>query len=138
MEGSPLRQRSALRSERMCSVPLAAVRTAVFLSLLAIPVGSTAARPVTVDEFLKTRRIDDPQLSPDGKWITFTVRQKSVEENRDVKDVWIMPAAGGTPRPFTRDGRSEHARWSPDGSQLLVVGGEPPQLYLYDRSGGDR
>jgi dipeptidyl aminopeptidase/acylaminoacyl peptidase len=122
----------------MCSVPQAAVRTAVFLSLLAIPVASTAARPVTVDEFLKTRRIDDPQLSPDGKWITFTVRQKSVEENRDVKDVWIMPAAGGTPRPFTRDGRSEHARWSPDGSQLLVVGGETPQLYLYDRSGGDR
>ncbi len=47
-----------------------------------------ARRPFTPEELLATRRLDDPQVSPDGKQVAFTVRQKSLELNRDVKDVW--------------------------------------------------
>jgi dipeptidyl aminopeptidase/acylaminoacyl peptidase len=113
----------------------------VLLSLLcAAP--AFAGRPFTPEELLATRRLDDPQASPDGKQVAFTVRQKSLELNRDVKDVWLQPLAGGPARQFTRDGRSEHPRWSPDGKQLLVVsqraGQEQAQLWLYDlASGGD-
>src|SRR5712671_5975250 len=101
-----------------------------------------ARRPFTPEELLATRRLDDPQASPDGKQVAFTVRQKSLELNRDVKDVWLQPLAGGPARQFTRDGRSEHPRWSPDGKQLLVVsqraGQEQAQLWVYDlASGGD-
>ena len=108
--------------------------------LLAAP--AFAGRPFTPEELLATRRLDDPQVSPDGKQVAFTVRQKSLELNRDVKDVWLQPLAGGPARQFTRDGRSEHPRWSPDGKELLVVsqraGQEQPQLWLYDlASGGD-
>ena len=101
-----------------------------------------AKRPFTPEELLATRRLDDPQISPDGKWVAFTVRQKSLELNRDVKDVWLQPLAGGPARQFTRDGRSEHPRWSPDGNELLIVaqrsGQEQQQLWLYDLvNGGD-
>ncbi|MFL5400766.1 MAG: hypothetical protein ACJ79P_22940, partial [Myxococcales bacterium] len=48
-----------------------------------------AGRPFTPEELLATKRLDDPQISPDGKLVAFTVRQKSLELNRDVKDVWI-------------------------------------------------
>ena len=101
-----------------------------------------AKRPFTPEELLATRRLDDLQVSPDGKWVALTVRQKSLEVNRDVKDVWLQPLAGGPARQFTRDGHSEHARWSPDGKQLLVVaqqnGQEEQQLWLYDlANGGD-
>ena len=101
-----------------------------------------AGRPFTPEELLATRRLDDPQVSPDGKQVAFTVRQKSLELNRDVKDVWLQPLAGGPARQFTRDGRSEHPRWSPDGKQLLVVsqraGQDQAQLWLYDLAdGGD-
>ena len=100
-----------------------------------------AGRPFTPEELLATRRLDDPQVSPDGKQVAFTVRQKSLELNRDVKDVWLQPLAGGPARQFTRDGRSEHPRWSPDGKQLLVVsqraGQEQAQLWLYDLASGD-
>src|SRR5207237_5869101 len=86
-----------------------------------------AGRPFTPEELLATRRLDDPQISPDGKQVAFTVRQKSLELNRDVKDVWLQPLAGGPARQFTRDGRSEHPRWSPDGKQLLVSRSRPGQ-----------
>src|SRR2546430_14239730 len=99
-----------------------------------------AGRPFTPEELLATRRLDDPQVSPDGKWVALTVRQKSLELNRDVKDVWLQPLTGGPARQFTRDGHSEHARWSPDGKQLLVVaqrnGQEQQPLRLYDLVNG--
>jgi dipeptidyl aminopeptidase/acylaminoacyl peptidase len=96
-----------------------------------------AGRPFTPEELLQTRRLDDPRISPDGQWVAFTVRQKSLELNRDVKNVWLAPISGVAPRQFTRDGRSEHPRWSPDGKQLLVDrGGENPQLWVYDVNGG--
>ena len=111
-----------------------------------------AARPFTPEELLQTHRPDDVQVSPDGKWVSVTVRQKSLEENRDVKDIWLLPltgagdgsagdgrgpkgAAAAAPRQFTRNGKSEHARWSPDGKELLV--GRDGQLWIYPLTGGD-
>ncbi|MFL5458114.1 MAG: TolB family protein, partial [Myxococcales bacterium] len=110
--------------------------------LLCTSPAALAGRPFTPEELLATKRLDDPQISPDGKLVAFTVRQKSLELNRDVKDVWIVPFQGGAPRQFTRDGRSEHPRWSPDGKKLLIVsqraGQDQAQLWLYDlSSGGD-
>src|SRR3989441_5138937 len=116
------------------------MRLALLALLCAAP--AFAGRRFTPEELLATRRLDDPQVSPDGKLVAFTVRQKSLELNRDVKDVWLQPLAGVAARQFTRDGRSEHPRWSPDGKQLLVVsqraGQEQAQLWSYDLgSGGD-
>lgn len=105
--------------------------------------GAPARRPITVEDLLATRRPGDVQVSPDGKWVAFTVAYKSLAENRDVKDIWLAPLPQGPARPFTRDGRSEHPRWSPDGSKLLVVSrrgdlDEPPQLWLWNiAKGGD-
>ena len=112
--------------------------TAALLSLL---LAAPAARPFTPDELLQTRRLDDPQVSPDGKRATFTVRQKNLAENRDSREVFMLDLPSGAPRPFTRDGHSDHARFSPDGRKLLLVserGGGEGQLWLYDlESGGD-
>ncbi|HEX4384718.1 MAG TPA: hypothetical protein VH083_17280, partial [Myxococcales bacterium] len=94
-----------------------------------------AARPFTADELLKTRRADDVKVSPDGSWASVTVRQKDLELNRDVKDIWLLPLKGGTARQFTRNGKSEHARWSPDSRQLLIT--REGQLWLYTLDGGD-
>jgi dipeptidyl aminopeptidase/acylaminoacyl peptidase len=94
-----------------------------------------AARPFTPEELLHTRRADDVRVSPDGNWASVTVRQKDLDQNRDVKDIWLLPLHGGEARQFTRNGMSEHARWSPDGKQLLVV--KDGQLWLYGLDGGD-
>src|SRR5437660_10381102 len=94
-----------------------------------------AARPFTPEELLQTRRPDDVQVSPDGKWAAVTVRQKNLEENRDAGDIWLLPLPSGDARQFTRNGKSEHARWAPDGRHLLVV--RDGQLWIYGLDGGD-
>src|SRR5438309_12855 len=94
-----------------------------------------ATRPFTPEELLATRRVDDVQVSPDGKWASLTVRQKNLETNKDDKDIWLLSLPAGQPRQLTRNAQSEHARWSPDGKQLVVV--RDGQLWLYDLNGGD-
>src|SRR5258706_2618940 len=100
--------------------------------LLALLLG---ARPFTPEELLATHRPDDIQVSPDGKHVALTVRQKSLEQNRDQKDIWLLSLPGGEAKQFTRNGKSEHARWSPDGKSLLI--GRESQLWLYPLEGGD-
>lgn len=117
--------------------PLAAWTLAALLGGAGL---AQAARPFTPEELLRTLRPDSPQVSPDGKWVAFTVRQKSIEENRDLKDVWLAPFAGpGAARKLTRDGKSENPRWSPDGRKLLFTSARAAsgQLFLLDLSGGD-
>jgi dipeptidyl aminopeptidase/acylaminoacyl peptidase len=94
-----------------------------------------ATRPFTPEELLATRRADDVQVSPDGNWVSVTVRQKNLTTNKDDKDVWLLPLRGGEARQFTRNAKSEHARWAPDGKRILVV--REGQLWVYDLSGGD-
>jgi dipeptidyl aminopeptidase/acylaminoacyl peptidase len=109
------------------------------LALLASAGAAAAPRNFTPEELLKTRRLDDVQVSPDGKHVAFTVRQKRLDENRDARDVWMIDLPDGRPHAFTRDGHTDHARFSPDGKRLLVVsdrGGGEPQLWLYDLDGG--
>ncbi len=110
------------------------LRLLLFAALLAASPAALAVRPFTPEELLQTRRLDDVQVSPDGRLAAVTVRQKSLEENRDLKNVWLVPLGGGPPRQFTRDGKSEHARFSPDGRQLLVA--RDSQLWLFDLAGG--
>ncbi len=107
-------------------------------ALLAALLAAPAPRPFTPEELLQTHRLDDVQLSPDGKRVAFSVRQKNLADNRDSRDVWMLELPGGAPRAFTRDGHSDHPRFSPDGKSLLVVserGGES-QLHLFDLEGG--
>jgi C-terminal processing protease CtpA/Prc/Tol biopolymer transport system component len=54
--------------------------------------------------------------SPDSKWIAFTRA-----EERGLRNIYAIPAAGGTPRPITflSNGNVGTVEWSPDGKFLL-------------------
>lgn len=56
--------------------------------------------------------------SPDGQWIVY----QSDRGGNEMWDLFAIPASGGTPINLTNtpDVAESDARWSPDGSQLLV------------------
>ncbi len=57
-----------------------------------------------------------PKYSPDGRWVAYF---RVVEGQRDV---WVVPASGGTPVNFTgRGGINVAPSWSPDGRQIAFV-----------------
>jgi len=101
-------------------------------------------RPFDANAMMELKRISDPQISPDGKWVTFTVQTIDVAANRKPSQIWIVPgpdgAAGGAPRQLTRDGEAnQRARWSPDSKRIAYISdrGGSSQIWLMDPDGGN-
>ena len=124
---------------RPSALPSPSMRSALLLSL--VTAGSLmAARPISVEDLLAFRRVSDPQPSPDGKWIVYVVSEVEYADNRTNSDLWIVPTAGGTPRPLTTSPRHDrHPRWSPDGQWIVFESnrGGDFQLYTLPVAGGE-
>src|SRR3954447_24413804 len=79
-------------------------------------------KPFDVNALLELKRIGDPQISPDGKLVAFTVQTVDVAVNKKPVQVWVVPLDGGVPRQITQDGESnQRPRWSPDSKRLAYV-----------------
>jgi dipeptidyl aminopeptidase/acylaminoacyl peptidase len=97
-------------------------------------------RAITFEDYLALKSVSDPQLSPDGKWVVYTVSTPSLQDNRNVARVWIAELATGQSRQLTAGpGSDRQPRWSPDGKTLAFIstreGG--PQVWLLAIAGGD-
>lgn len=59
----------------------------------ATPAAVTAAKSAfTAEDLVRLRRLSDPQVSPDGRWAAFTLRETDMEANRGRTDVWLLAA----------------------------------------------
>jgi dipeptidyl aminopeptidase/acylaminoacyl peptidase len=86
--------------------------------VVALAVASSAVaagRPIAPTDLLAMARISDPQLSPDGSRVVYTVATPDLGANRTSRDVWLVTIATGETRNLTHNGREGGARWSPDG-----------------------
>src|SRR5947208_6698811 len=121
---------------------------AVALSLTIIPLtAQTSKRAVTVDDASKLKTIGDPQVSPDGKWVAYTVDSVDVEKDKRDTDLWMASWDGAeqvrlTATPETSE---QMPRWSPDNRYLAFLtsrGDEEhkkrgAQVWLLNRAGGE-
>jgi len=97
-------------------------------------------QPFDVNALLELKRIGDPQLSPDGKLVAFTVQSVDVAANKKPVQVWIVPLEGGAPRQITQDGESnQRPRWSPDSKRIAYLSdrGGSSQIWMMDPDGGN-
>ncbi|MFZ0739039.1 MAG: S9 family peptidase [Candidatus Acidiferrales bacterium] len=99
----------------------------------------TARRPITFEDIISMHRIGDPQISPDGQWIAYTVATPDKDANRLVSDIWVIATNGGEPKQLTRGGTDERPRWSPDGRKIAFVSAPDgtPQVYWISVAGGE-
>ncbi|MFZ0276197.1 MAG: S9 family peptidase [Candidatus Sulfotelmatobacter sp.] len=92
-------------------------------ALLSFTLSAWAAHPFKVEDMQRLSRVAGPRVSPDGKWVAFTVVRSDVEKNKMVTNIWRVPAAGGDPQQitFAEQGFNGDLRWSPDGRYLYFV-----------------
>jgi dipeptidyl aminopeptidase/acylaminoacyl peptidase len=108
-------------------------------ALLVLALAGTPAlaqrRAMTVDEFITLDRPGEPALSPDGRWVAYTVTSTDLAANRRRSDLWVAARDGSRPplrlSSDSLGGRS--AAWSPDGRTLAFVTsrGGTPQLWTW-------
>ena len=121
---------------------LAALAILGGLAIPAIASAETAKTPITHEKLWMMKRVGSPAVSPDGKWVVFSIVEPSYETDKAVSDLWLVPADGSAPpRRITNTKAAENTPvWSPDSRSLAFVtkreGDEVEQVYVLDLAGG--
>src|SRR4051812_31252111 len=104
--------------------------------------GAIAKRPLRLGDMYRVKNVNDPQISPDGRWVAYTVSTTDSAKDKSDTDVWMTSWDGSQTIQVTSspDGES-NPRWSPDGRYLSFISsrqaGKGGQLWLLDRRGGE-
>lgn len=85
-------------------------------------IAPTTEHALSVLDLLAFDRIGDPQVSPDGKKVAFTVRKTDLAENRGRTDIWVVGLDGSGPVQLTTDPDNESSpRWAPDSQTVYFT-----------------
>lgn len=105
---------------------------------------TASARLLTPDDLYKMHDVDDPQMSPDGNWVAYTVRTVDTKRDKFETHIWMTRFDGAQTVQLTnRPKESEDTpRFSPDGRWLAFLSGRADdkkndQLWLMNRTGGE-
>jgi dipeptidyl aminopeptidase/acylaminoacyl peptidase len=110
----------------------------VLLGARALPAADR--RSMEIEDLFYAKRLSDPQVSPDGKLVAYTVTEVDKAENRTDSDIWLVPTEGGEPRRLTNSPKQDrHPRWSPDGKWIAFESNRAGdfQIYVIRVDGGE-
>jgi Periplasmic component of the Tol biopolymer transport system len=127
-----------------------------------LPVVAQAKHPFTFEDMMKLKRVGDPQPSPDGKWVIFSVIDVDLEANSKTPHIWIVPLGTQGPSTATKDSKTnpsstlgmtegkervliadqdaDRPRWAPDGKHFAFLstkeGGSQVWIADFDNTSG--
>jgi dipeptidyl aminopeptidase/acylaminoacyl peptidase len=99
-------------------------------------------RTLKPSDIYRLQSLSDPQISPEGNWVSYTLSTIDSAKNKRNSDVWMVAWDGKESVQLTHspDGESQ-AKWSPDGKYISFVsargGLTGGQIWLMDRRGGE-
>ena len=89
------------------------------------PRAKDGRRLLTALDLIKVAGVSAPRISPDGMRVAYTVSETKMEKDKEwksVSQIWVVPAAGGKVRQYTRGEKSATSpEWSPDGTLLAFL-----------------
>ena len=123
-----------------------ALLTALLIALAVAPAYGQRTEPIVATDLLKIRQLGDVTVSPDGRYIAYTVKQivETPDEDRPYAyrtHLWVVPADGSRPpRQMTRGPRSvSQLAWHPQSDRIgfvRTVDGTP-QVFVLSLTGGE-
>jgi dipeptidyl aminopeptidase/acylaminoacyl peptidase len=98
-----------------------------------------AKRAMTFDDLMAMQRVSEPQISPDGHAVVYTVGTTEMEANRIARNIWVVSTTPGSqPRQLTQSGHDTRPQWSPDGKKISFLSSRDgtTQVYVMAAQGG--
>jgi dipeptidyl aminopeptidase/acylaminoacyl peptidase len=99
-----------------------------------------AKRAMTFDDLVAVQRVGEPQISPDGRAVVYTVGTTDMDTNRVAHNIWVVQTAPGSqPRQITQSGHDTRPQWSPDGKTIAFLSNREgvTQIYAMPAQGGN-
>ena len=88
---------------------------------------------MTFADLMAMKRVSDPQVSPSGKWVLFSVTDVSLEKNTKVNHLWAVPLDGSAKEhQVTSNTGESNGRFAPNG-QFVMYTGAPTKEDPYSR-----
>ncbi|MBI4909603.1 MAG: S9 family peptidase [Acidobacteria bacterium] len=112
------------------------------VAVLTLSTFAIAKDPITHERLWMMKRVSNPVVSPDGKWVVFTMTEPSYEESGQSSDLWIVPADGSAKakKLTSSKGAESGAAWSRDSRRIAFgakrEGDDAAQIYVMDVVGG--
>jgi dipeptidyl aminopeptidase/acylaminoacyl peptidase len=119
-------------------------RIALCLAIAALPAAqSTTPRILKVDDLYRVLEVGDPQVSPDGAWVAYTLSTINKNVDKTDSDIWMVRWDGTGQQQLTTSKEDETSpRWSSNGQWLAFLSSrankeEGTQVWLLPRAGGE-
>jgi dipeptidyl aminopeptidase/acylaminoacyl peptidase len=111
-------------------------------ALAALPLlASAAPRGLTAADLVGFARVSEPDLSPDGRRLVYTLRETDLAADRGRTDLWLLDIDGDEParRLTGSDENDGAADWAADGSGVFFLSSRSgsPQVWFLPVAGGE-
>jgi dipeptidyl aminopeptidase/acylaminoacyl peptidase len=103
------------------------------------PTPAQSKHPIAFDDMEKMHRVGEAQISPDGKWVAYTLTTPDMDANRNAGNIWMVPTGGGDAIQLTQSGHDSSPVWSPDSKRIAFLSSRDgsSQIYILAMTGGE-
>ena len=112
-----------------------------FLLVLACITAAAQSRVPNIEDLLKVKSLGGAQISPDGRWVAYTVTEADFKQDAYVTQIWLVETETGRSFQVTRGEKSSgNVAWSPDGAWLSFTSsrvGDKNQIFVIRPDGGE-
>ena len=78
-------------------------------------------------------RIGEPEVSPDGTTVLYSVTNFNIEENKSYREIFTVPVSGGEATQLTETPEKESsAVWRPDGEKIGYLSSKSGETQLWE------
>ena len=105
-----------------------------------LAIGEVSSHRFSVDDMLAMEQVSDPQVSPDGALVVFTLKTIDLEADKGRTDLWVVGSDGVGLRRLTTNEAADHSgRWLADSKGILFVSsrGGSSQVWRINVDGGE-
>src|SRR5581483_7736407 len=130
-----------------------------FLILATLPILAQSKHPFTFEDMMALKRVEEPEVSPDGTWVLFAAVDVDLKANTKTPHVWVVPLetskAGSSTHPsdsqanhsasvgmtaekeIISDQDADRPRWAPDGKRFAFISTKEngSQIWIADFDG---
>jgi dipeptidyl aminopeptidase/acylaminoacyl peptidase len=105
--------------------PVSWLLLAVFAAFATSAPAAGAATAFTPEDLVVLKRVSDPQVSPDGRYVAFVQRETDLQANKGRTSVWVLDLTRADKASLQRltalKDNASSPRWAPEGRTLYFL-----------------